>query len=127
MNSEASVRTLIGKVLAAKHPETVGQLAGQIIAEGGLDEDEFVEAVKALVRERTIVLNTRLRSCDIPRLLVFLYPLGVAMGSAGNHTHLTHRYPFDTRQPSAKSAEMGYGLNLCSTLTRVQRAAAPLP
>ena len=71
MNSEASIRSLVEKVLASKHPETVGQLAGQVIADKAVDEVQFVETVKGMAREKAIVLEAP--SYEIQTLLDYLF------------------------------------------------------
>jgi Protein of unknown function (DUF1616) len=54
--SEDSIRTLIEKALSSNHPQTVAQLASQVMAERGVDELKFVDALKTMVRDKTVTL-----------------------------------------------------------------------
>ena len=72
MKSEPSIRTLIEKAVTM-HPSTVGQLARQVEAESAVDEVEFLETVKSMVREKAIVLEEP--SYDIETVLDYLFTI----------------------------------------------------
>ena len=72
MKPEPSIRTLIEKAIT-KHPSTVGQLAHQVQAANAVDEVEFLETVKSMLRDKTVVLEAP--SYDVETVLDYLFTI----------------------------------------------------
>lgn len=64
---------LIEDTLRSKHPGTVAQLAQLLIAENAFDEVEFVETVKDLARDGSLVLQEP--SYEVDTVLDYLFTL----------------------------------------------------
>lgn len=71
MSSESSIRALIENVSTSAHPETVAQLAQQVTAQHVVDEAEFVQTVKGMVRDKAIVLEAP--SYEVESVLDYLF------------------------------------------------------
>jgi len=75
LKSEPSIRTLIEKAVTM-NPSTVGQLARQLQAENAVDEVEFLETLKSMVRDKAIVLEGP--SYDIETVLDYLFTITIS-------------------------------------------------
>jgi hypothetical protein len=69
--SELSPRKRIESTVKTRHPETVGQLAKIITADGAIDEVDFVATVKEMVSDGTLVLQSP--SYDVESVLDYLF------------------------------------------------------
>ena len=70
---EISRGKMIEDIVRSKHPTTVAQLAQLLTAENALDEAEFVETVKDLARDGSLVLQAP--SYKIETVLDYLFTL----------------------------------------------------
>ena len=69
----ASPRTLIENALKSNHPATVAQLAQIVVADRVVDEVDFIETVKAMAQEGSLILQES--TYEIESALDYLFTL----------------------------------------------------
>jgi hypothetical protein len=74
MGSEASIRALMEKALT-KRPSTVAELAHEVTANGALSEPDFVQAVKDMMRDKSLVLSAPAYEIESPLDYLFTITL----------------------------------------------------